>query len=61
MSAAKQDRNYDVIVYGATGFTGQLVAAYLTRQYGVGDDLNWAIAGRSETKLRSVRAPSLFP
>ena len=55
MSAAKQDRNYDVIVYGATGFTGQLVAAYLTRQYGVGGDLNWAIAGRSETKLRSVR------
>ncbi|MDH3334969.1 MAG: saccharopine dehydrogenase NADP-binding domain-containing protein, partial [Gammaproteobacteria bacterium] len=55
MSKAKQDRNYDVIVYGATGFTGQLVAAYLARQYGVGDDLRWAIAGRSETKLRSVR------
>ena len=55
MSEAKQDRNYDIIVYGATGFTGQLVAAYLARQYGVGDDLRWAIAGRSEAKLRSVR------
>ena len=55
MTAAKQDRNYDVIVYGATGFTGKLVAAYLTRQYGVGGKLQWAIAGRSEAKLRSVR------
>jgi short subunit dehydrogenase-like uncharacterized protein len=55
VTAAKQDRNYDVIVYGATGFTGKLVAAYLTRQYGVGGKLQWAIAGRSEAKLRSVR------
>lgn len=55
MTAAKQDRKYDVIVYGATGFTGKLVAAYLTRQYGVGGKLQWAIAGRSEAKLRSVR------
>ena len=53
MSEAKQDRKYDVIVYGATGFTGQLVAAFLARQYGVGGDLQWAIAGRSEAKLQS--------
>ena len=55
MSDAKQDRPYDVIVYGATGFTGKLVADYIARRYGVGDDLNWAIAGRSETKLEAVR------
>ena len=55
MSEAKQDRKYDVIVYGATGFTGKLVADYLARQYGIGKDLNWAIAGRSASKLESVR------
>ena len=55
MSEAKQDRTFDVIVYGATGFTGKLVAAYLARQYGIGKDLQWAIAGRSEAKLQSVR------
>ncbi len=55
MSSAKQDRKYDVIVYGATGFTGQLVAAYLARQYGVGSDVRWAIAGRSKAKLETVR------
>lgn len=56
MTDSRTDRTYDVIVYGATGFTGQLVAAYLLREYGVGRDLRWAIAGRNATKLESVRA-----
>ena len=56
MNAAKtNDREFDVIVQGATGFTGTLVAEYLLRQYGVGDDLRWALAGRSEKKLQHVR------
>ena len=49
------EREFDVVVYGATGFTGQLVAEYLLGQYGVNQDLRWAIAGRSEEKLRHVR------
>ncbi len=49
-------RRLDIIVYGATGFTGTLVAEYLLREYGVGGDLNWAIAGRSREKLERVRA-----
>ena len=49
------EREFDVVVYGATGFTGQLVAEYLLGQYGYGDDLRWAIAGRSEEKLRHLR------
>ena len=48
------DRKYDVIVFGATGFTGRLVAEYLEQQY-AGSDLKWAMAGRSEDKLKSVR------
>ena len=49
------EREFDVIVFGATGFTGHLVAEYLTGKYGIDEDLRWAIAGRSEEKLRSVR------
>ena len=49
------EREFDVIVYGATGFTGHLVAEYLIGKYGTDEELRWAIAGRSEEKLRSVR------
>lgn len=48
-------RDFDVIVQGASGFTGVLVAEYLMRQYGLGGDLRWAIAGRSKSKLQAVR------
>ena len=50
-----KNREFDVVVYGATGFTGRLVAEYLAGQYGVGKDLKWAMAGRSEDKLTAVR------
>lgn len=49
------DKQFDIVVYGATGFTGRLVAEYLSAQYGNGKDLNWAMAGRSQEKLESVR------
>ncbi|MCZ6642093.1 MAG: saccharopine dehydrogenase NADP-binding domain-containing protein [Gammaproteobacteria bacterium] len=49
-------REFEVIVWGATGFTGRLVAEYFLRQYGVGRELNWAIGGRNEAKLGKVRA-----
>ena len=49
------DRPFDVILYGATGFTGRLVAEYLLDQYGPDGDLRWAMAGRSLEKLESVR------
>jgi short subunit dehydrogenase-like uncharacterized protein len=48
-------REFDVIVYGATGYTGRLVAEYLSKQYGVGGDLKRAMAGRSADKLAAVR------
>jgi short subunit dehydrogenase-like uncharacterized protein len=50
------NREYDVIVWGATGFTGRLVAEYLVETYGVDKDLKWAIAGRSADKLASLAA-----
>ena len=44
-------REFDIIVYGATGFTGRLVAEYLVQS----DARRWAMAGRSLTKLQEVR------
>ncbi len=50
-----QEKTYDLIVWGATGFTGRLVAEYLYKQYGANHSLRWAIAGRNEDKLERVR------
>lgn len=46
--------DFDIIIYGATGFTGRLVADYVARAYP--DGLRWAMAGRSLAKLEEVRA-----
>jgi short subunit dehydrogenase-like uncharacterized protein len=49
-------RTYDVLLWGATGFTGRLVAEYLARRHGVGRKLRWALGGRNRDKLEGVRA-----
>ena len=49
------ERELGIIVYGATGYTGKLVAEYLFKQYGIDGDVRWAIAGRSQQKLEAVR------
>ncbi|MBA4050888.1 MAG: saccharopine dehydrogenase [Erythrobacter sp.] len=59
-------REFDIIVYGATGYTGRLVAEYLAHHYGARDDgPKWAMAGRSLEKLEEVRdligAPATTP
>lgn len=48
-------REFDVVVFGATGFTGRLVAEYLFGRYGIDDSLRWAIAGRNRERLEAVR------
>lgn len=45
----------DVVVYGATGYTGRLVAEYFAEKYGDGHGLAWAMAGRNLDKLAEVR------
>lgn len=47
-------RKYDIVVFGATGFTGKLTAQYLALHGG--DKLRWALAGRSPSKLEQVRS-----
>jgi len=49
------NREFGVVVYGATGYTGRLVCEYLNKQYGVNGDVKWAMAGRSIEKLNQVR------
>jgi short subunit dehydrogenase-like uncharacterized protein len=51
----KPSSKFDIIVYGATGFTGQLVAEYLAARYSGKSGLKWAMAGRNLDKLASVR------
>jgi short subunit dehydrogenase-like uncharacterized protein len=51
----KPAKKFDIVVYGATGFTGQLVAEYLAAHYKNDGELRWAMAGRSLDKLKSVR------
>ena len=51
----KENREIGVVVYGATGYTGKLVAEYLNNQYGADGDVSWAMAGRSIDKLEAVR------
>ena len=47
------NKKYDLVVYGATGFTGQLICEYLSTHKDA-IDLNWAIAGRDTAKLELI-------
>ncbi len=49
------EQRVDLIVFGATSFVGQILTRYLLETFGVGDSLNWAIAGRSEGKLQNLK------
>lgn len=49
-------REFDVVVWGASGFTGRLVADHLLTQYGIDGELRWALGGRSAARLEAVRA-----
>jgi short subunit dehydrogenase-like uncharacterized protein len=46
---------FDIILWGATGYTGRLVAEHLLKTYGAASDLAWAVAGRSAGKLAELR------
>ena len=46
-------KEYDIIVFGATGFTGKLICEYLLKHEEV-KNIKWAIAGRNKYKLEQV-------
>src|SRR5688572_12772852 len=51
---AKSETTYDIVLFGATGFTGGLTAEYLARQSGLSPD-RFALAGRNRGKLEDVK------
>jgi short subunit dehydrogenase-like uncharacterized protein len=65
LGTTRMAREFDLVVFGASGFTGRLVAEYLFGRYGVGRSLRWALAGRSRERLEEVRmaigAPEALP
>ena len=64
-NGTEMEDTFDLVVFGATGFTGRLVAEYLSQNQGISHDLNWAIAGRDINKLDSIKnkmdIPSSIP
>jgi len=58
MTGMEQQRH--LTVFGATSFVGQILTRYLYGRFGTDGDLRWAIAGRSEKKLRELHG-SLYP
>ena len=49
------NKTFDIVVHGATGFTGRLVIEYLLQRYPAGSGVRWAMGGRSASKLAAVR------
>ena len=50
--AAPSSRQYDLVLLGATGYTGKLCAEYITRN--LPTNLKWAVGGRSSSKLSAI-------
>nr|VFK79741.1 MAG: Uncharacterized conserved protein [Candidatus Kentron sp. SD] len=45
----------DIVIYGASGYTGRLVAEHMARRYPIGSGVTWAMAGRDADKLARIR------
>lgn len=52
----RSGREFDIVLWGATGFTGSLVASYLLERYGAGGNPGWALAGRNRAKLDALKS-----
>ncbi len=53
---ARANRPFDVVVFGATSFVGEILCRHLVDRHGTDGDLTWAIAGRNAAKLDAVAA-----
>ena len=49
------EREFDLVVFGASGYTGKLVAEYIQNEYGRNQTLKWALAGRNKDKLAGIK------
>ena len=48
-------KSLDIILFGATSFVGKITTQYLLTEVGLGNDIKWAIAGRSISKLKQLK------
>ena len=46
---------FDIVIFGATSFVGQILTRYMLAQFTLEGDIKWAIAGRSENKLNELK------
>ena len=53
-----QNKEFDLIIWGASGFTGRLVAEYLFKKYGIDDTLKWAMGGRNQAQIGKSKSRS---
>ena len=53
-SQKNMSRDFDIVIWGATGFTGQLVVEYILSTYGEHSKFRWAIAARNSQKLNEI-------
>ena len=54
-------KNFDFVIFGATGFTGRLVVEYALKQYSNTEDISWAIAARNTEKLDDLKTELNLP
>ena len=54
------NKKYDIVVFGASGFTGQLICDYLSSHKNT-KNMNWAIAGRNQKKLDIIKNLMTYP
>lgn len=50
-----KENKLDIVIYGATGFTGKLVVEYMQQKYANSPNIKWGLAGRSLEKLNKVK------
>jgi short subunit dehydrogenase-like uncharacterized protein len=53
---AREPREFEIVLWGATGFTGRLTAQHLLKRSAALPELRWALGGRNRAKLEAVRA-----
>ena len=53
-------KNFDFVIFGATGFTGKLVVEYALENYS-DSEISWAIAGRNTEKLQDLKNKMNLP
>jgi short subunit dehydrogenase-like uncharacterized protein len=49
-------RQYDIVLFGATSFVGEILSKYMLEQHGAEGEIKWALAGRSLSKLEQLKS-----